>query len=139
MKTNEILKGAPTLSNEMYDNVMKTHRALQKGLASWFEQKEQVEMKILSENSAVFSIEFNHWLRPEAITDVAKAAEEIVREAKIKGEVFKVDVDGTGEGYVEALLSGLRNGMLPVNVQAFFPDFTIIVTWKNIVSRNGKR
>lgn len=125
------------VSREMQQNIDKTKRALEKGLASWFEQKEKVEVEVLSENSAKFTIEFNHWLRPETILDVHRTAEDIVRAAKISGELFSVKIDGTGEYAVEALLSGLRRGM-PVKAEAFFPDVWITVVWKNIVSRNKR-
>lgn len=129
---------APSVSNEMYQNINKTRVALEKGLKSWFEQKEQVKVEVLSANSAKYTVEFNYWMRPEMIEDVGKTAEEIVKAAKIPGEVFKIDVDGTGPEYVEAMLGSLRKGMKPIRVEAFFPDLYITVTWKNIVSRGKK-
>lgn len=127
-----------TVSREMQQNIDKTRRALEKGLASWFEQKEKVQVEVLSANSAKYTIEFGYWLRAETILDVATTAEELIRAAKIPGELFKVDVDHTGEHYVEAMLGGLRRGSKPPVVEAFFPDFWITVTWKHIVSRGNK-
>lgn len=126
------------VSKEMQLNITKTRIALEKELKSWFERGEKVQVQATSANSARYTIEFNYWMRPETILDVAKTAEEVVRAAKIPGELFKVEVDHTGEYAVEAMLGGIRRGIM-IKSEAFFPDFEIDVIWKNIVSRGSKK
>jgi hypothetical protein len=70
----------------------------------------------------------------EAYSDITRA----IVKADVNGHIQKQEETGSGANFVEALLTGLRPGMKPVMVEAFFPTLMFDITWKNIVSSKGR-
>ena len=132
------LNESAEVSREMQTNINRAATAIRKTMKPWFENKETLSVQTLSENSAKFTIEFNHWMRPETILDANEEFEDAIKKSDVNGHIHKIEEgNSTGEHFVEALLSGLRPGM-KVKVEAFFPTMEKIVTWK-IVTRRPKK
>jgi hypothetical protein len=128
-----------TVSREMQQNFNRTATAVRKVMKPYFEQKEQVRVTPLSEKSAKFAIEFNYWMRPEAIVEAHNEFEDAIRKSDENGHIQTIrEGDSTGEHYVEAMLGGLRRGMKAPVIEAFFPTMEKIVTW-SVVTRRPKK
>ena len=133
----QLIEETGAVSNEMQRNIRITTKAIEAAVKSWMTRKETIQVAVHSPNRAVFTLELRQWLRPETIDDVCKEMHDAIKNAKIPGEVFKIEDNSIGSEFVEALLSGLSPGMKPIKPEAFFPTFQFNVTWKNIVSRKG--
>jgi hypothetical protein len=125
------------VSNNIDKYATRTKRAVEAALKSWMEVRgEKVEMTKLAENKFQFEIDFQHWMRSETIADVNREFEDAIRRSDKEGHIFKIEADGVGDEFVEALLSGLRPGM-KLTAEAFFPLVSFTVTW-TVVTRRAK-
>lgn len=91
----------------------------------------------MSPTSAKIYIEAQHWLPSESIVDAFKEINDAIVASDTQGHLASVVEDGSGEHFLEAVLSSLRPGQ-PVIAEAFFPTFIFEITWKNIVSKGNK-
>ena len=101
--------------------------------------KAKFELKPVSEYSAQIIVEFQRFMHPENIDDTYENITYTIEKADVDGHIKILEEAGVGSGFVEALLSGLRPGMAPVMVEAFFPTLIWDITWKKIISSKNKR
>ena len=126
------------VSKEIQSNISRTTKALKIALKSYFEQKEQVRVEVVAPNKAIFGIEFNHFMDSKDIVEMHKDFVDAIEKADVNGHVFKIeDTGSSGEGTVEAMLSGLRKGMKLIP-EAFFPTVEYTVIW-TVVTRRPKK
>lgn len=78
-------------------------------------------------------------MHPEDVEAVCSDITDTIYDADVDGHINKLEEDGSGPQYAEALLQGLKPGMKPIMVEAFFPTFIWEITCKNIISFKGKR
>lgn len=108
-------------------------------MASYFRHKPAPKLSVTVQKSheATMTIDFQNWLRSEAIDDADKMFKDALKDADVNGHIHSLEVGAAhGSEFVEALLSGLKPGM-NVKSEAFFPTLEYVITFKQIVSRRG--
>ena len=100
--------------------------------------KAKFEMKVLDPLKVQIIIEMQKFMHPESIEDAYSELTRTITKADVNGHIHKLEESGSGTQFVEALLTGLRPGMKPIMVEAFFPTIMFDITWKNIVSSKGR-
>ena len=114
--------------------VQKTMKALKAEAARF--GKNQISIKVMSPFKVEFTIEFQRFMHPEDLKAMWPDLQDALKKSDTEGHIHKIEENGSGENFVDAILSGLRPGMM-VKADAFFPTVIYEVTWKQIVSRKG--
>ena len=125
-----------TLSPDIEKKSNKIFSAVKKETARY--GKAKFEMKALEPLKVQIIVEMQKFMHPEDINDAYSEITRAIVKADVNGHIQKQEETGSGANFVEALLTGLRPGMKPIMVEAFFPTLMFDITWKNIVSK-GKR
>lgn len=108
-------------------------------LAGYFRHKPapKLEVVVTSPYEARMTIEFQNVLDPKSIDYADEDFKDALKRADVNGHIHKLEVgNATGSEFVEAILSGLKPGMM-VKADAFFPTLEWVITFKQIVSRKG--
>lgn len=124
-----------TLKPDVQKKAEKTLKAVKKEMTRY--GKCDVELKPLSEVQCEIMVDFHRYMHPEDIDQAYDDFKDAIKRSDAEGHIFKIeDGNGVGSQFAEALLTGLRPGMV-VKAEALFPTLAYEITWKNIVSRKG--
>lgn len=98
-----------------------------------FDKKAKVEVEVLGPFSVRIQSDLTRYMHPMNMDGMWEDLKDAIEKADTEGHIFKLEEDGTGEHFVEAILQGLRPGM-EVKAEAFFPVVGFTIKWKQIVS-----
>lgn len=98
-----------------------------------FDKKAKVQLQVVGPFSVRIHSDLTHYMNPSDISGMWDDLKSAINKADVDGHIFKIEEDGSGEHFVEALLQGLRPGMV-VKAEAFFPTVGFSIKWKQIVS-----
>jgi hypothetical protein len=135
----QILEAIETgqLAPDVAKKAARVQKSIQTHLKSWLTHGEKVQVTALGSHKVSFRIDFKYWMRSSTIDDVDEEFKYAITKSVDADHVFSIEIGAsTGPEFVEAMLSGIRPGML-LHAEAFFPEIEYIVTWKQIVSRKG--
>lgn len=99
-----------------------------------FDKSAKVEVTTDGPFKATVVAELNHWMRPEDINAMWEDLTDAVKKADDNGHIHSLEEHGSGEEFVEALLSSLKPGM-KLKAEAFFPTVGFKITWKQIIKK----
>lgn len=123
----------PTLDKSIVSKSTAISKAFERELKRW-DKSARVEIEPLGPFNARITSDLNRWFDVEDIKIIWEECKSAIEKADTAGDIFKIEENGSGEHFVEALLSGLRPGM-PVVAEAFFPTIGFDIKWKQIINR----
>lgn len=132
----ELMTEDVTLTPDIQKKANRIFNAAKKEISRYGKCK--AELKPVKDNKIEIIFEMQHFMHPGDIKNAYEDVTDAIKKADTEGHIFDLQETGSGENFVEALLTGLRPGMKPVMVEAFFPTFMWDITWKQIISK-GKR
>ena len=97
--------------------------------------KATAELKPTGPFTVQLIFDMQRYMHPEDIQNAYEDVSDAINKADVDGHIHKLEESGHGHEFVEALLTGLRPGMAPIKVDAFFPTLMWDITWKQIVSK----
>jgi hypothetical protein len=127
---------AEMVSNTLDPSVAAKTKKVMNAFASElkrFDKKAKVEMEVVGPFHVKITSDLQHYMSPEDINNMWEDLTDAVSKADTEGHIFKMEEEGSGEYFVQGLLSGLRPGM-KLNAEAFFPTVGFSIKWKQIVS-----
>jgi hypothetical protein len=133
----ELLVEDVALTPDIQKKATRIFNAAKKEMARY--GKSKAELKPVKDNMVELIFEMQRFMHPEDIKAAYEDVTDAIKRADTEGHIFKLEETGSGEHFVDAMLGGLRPGMKPIMVEAFFPTFMWDITWKNIVSKGNKR
>ncbi len=126
------MTAAVVLDPEVSKMASKTMTEVKANLKSFGKADYQIVPK--SAFKAEIVVNFKKVLDPRMIRNASALFYDAIDEADVNGRTASIQETGNGENFVEAVIAGLKPGMV-VKAEAFFPTLSYEITWKQMIKK----